>query len=53
MENNNYAISISGLTKRFKKQVAVNNITIKVKSGKIHGFIGPNGVVEKQQQLNV
>ncbi|WP_215826755.1 ABC transporter ATP-binding protein [Spiroplasma endosymbiont of 'Nebria riversi'] len=43
MENNNYAISISGLTKRFKKQVAVNNITIKVKSGKIHGFIGPNG----------
>ncbi|WP_339024140.1 ATP-binding cassette domain-containing protein [Spiroplasma endosymbiont of Agriotes lineatus] len=43
MENNNYEISISGLTKKFKKQVDINNITIKVNSGEIRGFIGPNG----------
>ena len=43
MENKNYAISIENLTKKFKKQVAVNNVNIQVNHGKIHGFIGPNG----------
>ncbi|WP_425380444.1 ABC transporter ATP-binding protein [Spiroplasma endosymbiont of Stenodema calcarata] len=41
--NPNLAIEISEFTKRFKKFVAVDNIDMKVASGKIHGFIGPNG----------
>ncbi|MBE4704082.1 ABC transporter ATP-binding protein [Spiroplasma platyhelix] len=38
-----YAIYIKDFTKKFKKFVAVDNATIKVKKGTIHGFIGPNG----------
>lgn len=38
-----YAIYIKDFTKRFKKFTAVDNATIKVKKGTIHGFIGPNG----------
>lgn len=38
-----YAIYIKNFTKKFKKFTAVDNATIKVKKGTIHGFIGPNG----------
>lgn len=38
-----YAIYIKDFTKRFKKFKAVDEATIKVKKGTIHGFIGPNG----------
>lgn len=38
-----YAIYIKDFTKKFKKFKAVDNATIKVKKGTIHGFIGPNG----------
>lgn len=38
-----YAIYIKDFTKKFKKFKAVDNVTIKVKKGTIHGFIGPNG----------
>ncbi|MDQ7983229.1 MAG: ABC transporter ATP-binding protein [Spiroplasma sp.] len=38
-----YAIYIKAFTKKFKKFKAVDNATIKVKKGTIHGFIGPNG----------
>lgn len=38
-----YAIYIKDFTKKFKKFTAVDNATIKVKKGTIHGFIGPNG----------
>jgi ABC-2 type transport system ATP-binding protein len=36
-------ISISGLTKRFKDFVAVDNISFDVKKGEIFAFLGPNG----------
>ncbi|WP_368486620.1 ABC transporter ATP-binding protein [Spiroplasma sp. DGKH1] len=36
-------IEVSHLTKKFKKFIAVDDISFTVKSGTIHGFIGPNG----------
>lgn len=38
-----YAIYIKNFTKKFKKFTAVDDATIKVTKGTIHGFIGPNG----------
>lgn len=37
------AILIRDFSKIFKKFKAVDNATIRVKKGTIHGFIGPNG----------
>lgn len=37
------AIELSGVTKTFRTQVAVDNLTLNVPSGCIYGFIGPNG----------
>lgn len=42
-EDAEYAILIRDFSKIFKKFKAVDNATIKVKKGTIHGFIGPNG----------
>lgn len=42
-EDAQYAILIRNFTKQFKAFKAVDNATIKVKAGTIHGFIGPNG----------
>lgn len=42
-EYQNYAIAIKDFTKKFKKFTAVDNATITVAKGSIHGFIGPNG----------
>jgi ABC-2 type transport system ATP-binding protein len=39
----NYAINVKGLTKRFGKKVAVNNVDIAVPAGEVWGFLGPNG----------
>jgi ABC-2 type transport system ATP-binding protein len=36
-------ISVSGLTKKFKDFVAVDNISFNVKRGEIFAFLGPNG----------
>lgn len=36
-------ISATGLTKRYRKQVAVNDISFQVDAGKVTGFLGPNG----------
>lgn len=36
-------ISVSGLTKKFKDFVAVDNISFDVKPGEIFAFLGPNG----------
>jgi ABC-2 type transport system ATP-binding protein len=37
------AIEINNLSKSFKKALAVKNINIKIKKGKIIGLLGPNG----------
>ena len=37
------AIVIEGLTKKYKKNVALDNINLTVGQGEIFGFIGPNG----------
>ncbi|MDD4623893.1 MAG: ABC transporter ATP-binding protein [Bacilli bacterium] len=36
-------IEIKNLTKKFGDLIAVNNISIDLKPGKIYGFLGPNG----------
>ncbi|MCQ5361983.1 MAG: ABC transporter ATP-binding protein [Candidatus Methanomethylicia archaeon] len=38
-----YAIEISGLTKKFGDFVAVDNLDLRVRVGEIFGFLGPNG----------
>jgi len=41
--NNNPAIEVRGLTKKFGDFTAVNNISFEVPRGQIFGFLGPNG----------
>src|SRR6202163_3297852 len=36
-------IKVEGLTKRYARKVAVDNISFEVKKGQIVGFLGPNG----------
>jgi len=36
-------IKVDGLTKRYDRTVAVNNISFEVEKGQIVGFLGPNG----------
>jgi ABC-2 type transport system ATP-binding protein len=38
-----WAVETHGLTKRFRKQYAVDGIDLMVPSGSIYGFLGPNG----------
>ena len=38
-----FAIRTEGLTKRFGSQVAVNEVDLRVPSGAVFGFLGPNG----------
>ncbi|HIK38080.1 MAG: ABC transporter ATP-binding protein [Geminocystis sp.] len=37
------AILTVGLTKRFERHIAVNNVDLEVKKGEVYGLIGPNG----------
>src|ERR1700679_1419283 len=37
------AIDVRGMTKRFGKLTAVDNIDLQVRAGEIYGFLGPNG----------
>ena len=37
------AIETRGLTKTFGKQIAVNNVDLRVPRGSVFGFLGPNG----------
>ena len=37
------AVEINGLTKRFKDQLAVDDVSFQVPAGKVVGFLGPNG----------
>lgn len=39
----NYAIQTKNLTKKYKKYMAVDNLSINVPEGKIYGFLGKNG----------
>lgn len=39
----NFAIDVRGMTKRFGSLVAVNHIDLQVRAGEICGFLGPNG----------
>jgi ABC-2 type transport system ATP-binding protein len=41
--NNNNIISARNLTKKYDKQLAVNDLTINIKKGEIFGLLGPNG----------
>ena len=38
-----YAIDVRGLTKRFGSKTAVNKVDIAVPAGEVWGFLGPNG----------
>lgn len=39
----NYLIQTKGLCKSFKKQVAVNNISLHIQEKSVYGLLGPNG----------
>ncbi|MFN3395911.1 MAG: ATP-binding cassette domain-containing protein [Thermodesulfovibrionales bacterium] len=43
MRNEDIAVKIEGLTKKFGDFVAVDNINLIVKRGEVFGFLGPNG----------
>lgn len=43
MNNENNVIEISGLTKRFKDVLAVDELSFTVNRGDVFGFLGPNG----------
>jgi ABC-2 type transport system ATP-binding protein len=43
MNENNFAISVNNLVKKFGSFVAVDTISFSVKKGEIFGFLGPNG----------
>ena len=43
MSDNNTAVSVQKLEKRFGEFTAVNKIDFEVKKGEIFGFLGPNG----------
>ncbi len=38
-----YALAIDGVTKRFGKHLAVDDLTLRIPKGAIYGFLGPNG----------
>lgn len=42
-ENNNIAVKVEDLEKKFGNFTAVNHINFEVKQGEIFGFLGPNG----------
>ena len=42
-ERESLAIDVEGLTKRFGSKVVVDHFSMKVPSGQIYGFLGPNG----------
>ncbi len=43
MKTDTIAVQFDGLTRRFGDFVAVDNISLSIKKGKIFGFLGPNG----------
>ena len=43
MSDTDFAIDVTGVTKRFGSKTVVNAIALQVKRGEIYGFLGPNG----------
>ena len=43
MSATDYAIDVTGVTKRFGAKTVVNAINLQVRRGEIYGFLGPNG----------
>lgn len=43
MKNQDYAIEVRGLTKRYGQLVAVDDVSFRVNKGEFFGFLGPNG----------
>jgi ABC-2 type transport system ATP-binding protein len=43
MMENDFAINVRGMTKRFGERTVVNDIALQVRTGEIYGFLGPNG----------
>ena len=43
MPSPDYAIDVTGVTKRFGAKTVVNAIDLQVQRGEIYGFLGPNG----------
>ena len=43
MDNNNIAVKVENLEKRFGNFIAVNQVNFEVGQGEIFGFLGPNG----------
>ena len=43
MSATDFAIDVTGVTKRFGTKTVVNAIDLQVKRGEIYGFLGPNG----------
>jgi ABC-2 type transport system ATP-binding protein len=41
--NDEFAIDVKGMTKRFGSHTVVNNVDLQVRAGEICGFLGPNG----------
>ena len=38
-----YILEVKGLTKKFRSQVAVNNVSISIRKNSVYGLLGPNG----------
>jgi ABC-2 type transport system ATP-binding protein len=43
LKNQDYAIEVKGLTKRYGQLVAVDDVSFQVNRGEFFGFLGPNG----------
>ncbi|NHJ86705.1 MAG: ABC transporter ATP-binding protein [Asgard group archaeon] len=43
MKNDDYAIEVKNLVKKYDDVIAVNNISFSIKKGEVFAFLGPNG----------